>query len=64
MANTGESDFEEAKYSTIEKISRQITMTYVLNNNTWVLESGNELFETYIGQHTDNVKNSHLFHIE
>lgn len=61
MASIGSSDFAEAKYSYMEKISRQMTMTYVLNKKTWVLERGNSLFETYIGQHTDSVKNEHLF---
>jgi hypothetical protein len=61
LANIGNSDFQEAEYNYAEKISRQMTMTYVLNNKVWILEGGNELFETYIGQHIAKVNNKHLF---
>ena len=61
LANVGNSDFEEAEYSYVEKISRQMTMTYVLKKKVWILESGNDLFETYIGQHIANVNNAYLF---
>jgi hypothetical protein len=61
LANTGKSDFEEADYSYIEKISRKMTMIYVLKNEAWILEGGNDLFETYIGQHIADMNNAHLF---
>lgn len=61
MANIGDADFQEAKYSYIEKISRQMTMTYVLKKEIWILERWNDLFETYIGQYIDSENNAHLF---
>ena len=61
LANIGDSDFEDAEYSYVEKISRQMTMTYVLKNKVWILESGNDLFQTYIGQHIATDNNAYLF---
>jgi len=61
LANTGKSYFEEAEYSTMEKISRKMAMVYVLKKEAWILEGGNDLFETYIGQHISDVNNAHLF---
>jgi hypothetical protein len=61
LANTGNSDFDEAKYSYVEKISRQMTIIYVLKKKAWILEDGNDLFETYIGQHISDMNNAHLF---
>ena len=61
LANIGDSDFEDAEYSYVEKISRQMTMTYVLKNKVWILERGNDLFQTYIGQHIATDNNAYLF---
>ena len=61
IANTGNSDFEEVKYTYEELISRTITIIYVLKNKTWILKGGNDHFETYIGQHISDVNNAHLF---
>ncbi len=61
LANIGNSDFKEAEYSYVEKISRQMRMTYVLKKKVWILEGGNDLFETYIGQHIADVNNAYLF---
>ena len=61
LANIGDSDFENAEYSYLEKISRQMTITYALNKKVWILESGNDLFKTYIGQHIATVNNAYLF---
>ena len=61
LANTGKSNFEEAEYSYIEKISRKMTMIYVLEKGAWILEGGNDLFEAYIGQHISDMNNAHLF---
>lgn len=61
MANIEDADFEEAKYSYIEQISRQMTMTYGLNKETWILDRWNDLFETYIGQHIESEYNGYLF---
>jgi hypothetical protein len=61
LANTGKSDFEEAEYSYIEKISRKMTMSYALEKEAWILEGGNDLFGAYIGQHITDMHNAHLF---
>ena len=61
LANTAQSDFEEADYSYIEKISRKMTVVYTLKKEAWTLEGGNDLFETYIGQHIADINNAHLF---
>jgi hypothetical protein len=61
LSNIGISDFEEAEYGHMEKISRQMEMTYVLINKACIFKDGNEIFETYIGQHIANVNNKHLF---
>ena len=61
LANTVKSDFEEADYSYIEKISRKMTIIYVLKKEAWILEGGNDLFETYIGQYITDINNAHLF---
>ena len=60
IANTGNSDFEEVKYTYEELISRTITIIYVLKDKTWILKGGNDHFETYIGQHISDVNNAHL----
>lgn len=61
LANTGNSDFEEVKYTHEELISRTIAIRYVLKNKTWILQGGNDQFETYIGQHISDVNNTFLF---
>jgi hypothetical protein len=61
MASTGNSDFEEAKYTYVELISRKLTILYVLKNKTWILKGGNDHFDAYIGQHISDVNNAHLF---
>lgn len=61
LANTGHSDFEEAKYTYVEKISRDIAILYVLKKKTWILKGGNDHFDTYIGQYISDVNNAHLF---
>ena len=61
LANTVQSDFEEADYSYIEKISRKMTVAYALKKEAWTLEGGNDLFETYIGQHIADINNAPLF---
>jgi hypothetical protein len=61
LANTGNSDFEEAKYTYVELISRKMTILYVLKNKTWILKGGNDYFDAYIGQHISDVNNAHLF---
>ena len=38
-----------------------MTMIYVLKNEAWILEGGNDLFETYIGQYIADMNNAHLF---
>ncbi len=61
LANTGNSDFEEAKYTYVELISRNMAILYVLKNKTWILKGGNDHFDAYIGQHISDVNNAHLF---
>lgn len=61
LANTGNSDFEEAKYTYEELISRTIAILYVLKEKTWILKGGNDHFVTFIGQHISDVNNAHLF---
>ena len=60
-ANTRESDFKEADYSYVEKISREMQIVYLLKNNAWVLAGGNDLFEEYIGQYVSDTNNAQLF---
>ena len=61
LANTGSSDFEEAKYTYVELISRNMAILYVLKNKTWILKGGNDHFDAYIGQQISDVNNAHLF---
>lgn len=61
LASTEKSDFDEANYNYIEKISRKMSMAYILKNEVWVLEGGNDLFEKYIGQYVNDSHNAHLF---
>ena len=61
LANTVQSDFKEADYGYIEKISRKMIVAYALKKEAWTLEGGNDLFETYIGQHIADINNAPLF---
>jgi hypothetical protein len=38
-----------------------MSMVYILKNEAWVLEGGNDLFEEYIGQYIADKHNAHLF---
>jgi hypothetical protein len=58
LANTKNSDFEEVKYNYNELISRTIVIPYVLKNKTWILQGGNDHFETFIGQHISESYNA------
>ena len=60
-SNTRKSDFNEAEYSYIEKISRKMSIVYLLKNDAWILEGGNDLFQEYIGQYISDKQNAHLF---
>ena len=60
-SNTLTSDFNEAAYSHIEKISRNMSIVYLLKNDVWILEGGNDLYQEYIGQYVSDKHNAHLF---
>jgi hypothetical protein len=60
-SNTLKSDFNEAEYNYIEKISRVMRIVYLLKNDNWVLEGGNDLYQEYIGQYIPDEQNAHLF---
>ncbi len=61
LASIERSDFDEANYTYLEKISRKMLLVYLLKNDAWVLEGGNDLFEKYIGPYTADQHNAHLF---
>ena len=61
LANTKDSDFEEVNYNYEELISRTVAIHYILKNETWILEGGNDNFETHIAQHVSDKYNAHLF---
>lgn len=60
-SNTQTSDFDEAEYNYIERISRKMSIVYLLKNDVWILEGGNDLFHEYIGQYIPDKQNAHLF---
>ncbi len=61
LSNTKNSDFEEVKYTYKELISRTVDILYVLENKTWILQAGNDHFETLIGQHISESNNANTF---
>ena len=61
LANTGSTDFKEAKYNYEEKISRNMNVVYVLDNKNWMLKGGNENFDKYIGQYITDANNARQF---
>ena len=60
-SNTLRSDFNEAAYNYIEKISREMSIVYLLKNEAWILEGGNDLYQEYIGQYISDNQNAPLF---
>jgi len=60
-SNTLLTDFNEAEHGYIEKISRKMSIAYILKSNAWILEGGNDLYQEYIGQYIPDKQNAHLF---